>query len=109
MATIVDNCDPLLKKEPRKRDALYSPMAPPIIAPKMKMPIIEKSLRRVRVIYHFLLSYLLIDEIRVCLESGLLILTFYPFWPLLSIKLYKIVDSISCFPCNSIKCELRIT
>ncbi len=51
----------------------------------------------------------LIDEVRICLESGLLILAFYQFWALLSIKLYKIVDSISCFPRNTMKYELRIT
>jgi hypothetical protein len=30
-------------------------------------------------------------EIRICLESGLLILAFYQFWVILSIKLHKIV------------------
>jgi hypothetical protein len=54
------------------------------------------------------MSKQLIDEVRVCWESGLLILAFYQFWPLLSTKLYKIVDYILCFPCNSRKYELRI-
>ena len=51
----------------------------------------------------------LIDEIRIFLESDPIILGSYQFWPLLSMKWCIIVDSISCFPYNSTKCELRMT
>jgi hypothetical protein len=54
-------------------------------------------------------AHQLIDEIRIFLESGPLSRTSYQFGPLLSIKLYKIVDSISCFPYNSRKYEIRIS
>jgi hypothetical protein len=55
------------------------------------------------------MAQLLIDEIPIYLESALLILPFYYFLFFLSIKLHKIVDSISCFPYNSTKYEFRIT
>jgi len=51
----------------------------------------------------------LIDEIRIFLESGFQVLAFCQFWALLYIKLYKIVASISCFPYNSRKYEVRIS
>jgi hypothetical protein len=43
------------------------------------------------------------------LESALLILNFYHFLHILSIKLDKVVDSTSCFPCYSTKYGFRIT
>jgi hypothetical protein len=68
IASIVDAFAPSLKKEARRRDALYSPIdspiAPPITAPRMKMPNNEKILRQARVIYHFLLSYNAGDKAR---------------------------------------------
>ncbi len=51
----------------------------------------------------------LINVIRICWKSGLRIIVFYQFWMLLYIKLYKIVNSILCFTCNTRKCKLRIT
>jgi hypothetical protein len=50
---------------------------------------------------------LLIYEIRICLESDLQNFTFYQVWPLLSIKSYKIIDSILYFFYNSTKHEYR--
>jgi len=49
------------------------------------------------------------DEVPICLESALLSVPSYHFLAILSIKMYKIVDSVSCFPYNSAKYELRIT
>jgi hypothetical protein len=57
----------------------------------------------------FVPAELLIDEIRIYSESGLLILVFYHFGPLLSMKLDKIVDSVSYFPCNSMKYEFGLS
>jgi hypothetical protein len=47
------------------------------------------------IIFTLFSSQQLIDEVRICLESDLLILAFYQFWTLLYIKLYKIVDYTS--------------
>ena len=55
-----------------------------------------------------LLCQLLIDEVRICLELTFLRFPFYHSLLILSIKLYKTVDSISYFPYNSTKYELRI-
>ena len=41
--------------------------------------------------------------------SALLSVPSYRFLAIQSIKLYKIVDSVSCFPYNSAKYKLRIT
>jgi len=57
----------------------------------------------------FYIFYPIIDEIRICLESGLLVQAFYQFWALLFIKLYKIVNFISCFPYHTRKYEIPIT
>jgi len=55
----------------------------------------------------------LIDAIRIFWELDLLILAFNFFFPVLFTKFckkrYKIVDPISCFPCNSTKYTLRLT